>query len=102
MYPLQSRVTLSAAIVKHVSELLTLSVRVYTVFGEFRVPHKLISTAKTCGIAKMNRKKKRKAILTLELKIKPEFRFVLYTQHTFEFPIISRVNFDYLLNLIGI
>jgi hypothetical protein len=33
-------------------------------------------TAKTCGIAKMNRKSRRETALTLELKIKLEFRLV--------------------------
>ena len=58
---------------KHVPDDETFWVRVYTVFGELRVPHELISSAKTCGIAKMNRKRRREKTLTLELKIKLEF-----------------------------
>ena len=75
MCPWQSSVTWFAAIVKHVSTLLTSLVKVYTVFGEIKVWHNEISAAKTCGSAKMNKKRKRKAILTLELKIKLEFEF---------------------------
>jgi hypothetical protein len=48
---------LFAAIVKHVPELLTLVVRVYTVFGEFRVPQALMLTAKIGEIANKDKKK---------------------------------------------
>jgi hypothetical protein len=50
-------VTLLAAIVKQVPELLTSLVKVYTVFGEFRVPHALIEIAKIGEITNKDKKK---------------------------------------------
>jgi hypothetical protein len=55
--PWQSSVTLLAAIVKHEPSLETSWVRVYTVFGEFRVPHVLIVSAKIGEIANKDKKK---------------------------------------------